>query len=151
MPTVEQAAPQMAEIGVILCSFSHAVERHPNLIECCQDSVVPPGDDFYAALNSKVFSNGSFVYVPAGVRCPMGLSSYFRINARNADQFGRTMIIAQPGSHKSATSKAAPPRGAPRTSSTPGWGARCARRRADQVLDGAELASGRRERARRHL
>jgi Fe-S cluster assembly scaffold protein SufB len=151
MPTVEQAAPQMAEIGVILCSFSHAVERHPNLIECCQGSVVPPGDDFYAALNSKVFSDGSFVYVPAGVRCPMELQSYFRINARNADQFGRTMIIAQPGSHKSATSKlhrlAARREPAPRR----GGGARCARRRADQVIDGAELVSGRRERARRHL
>jgi Fe-S cluster assembly protein SufB len=89
---------QLAEVGVIFCSFSHAVENHPELIERYLGSVVPPGDNFYAALNSAVFSDGSFVYVPEGVRCPMELSSYFRINARNTGQFERTLIIAEPGS-----------------------------------------------------
>jgi Fe-S cluster assembly protein SufB len=89
---------QLAEVGVIFCSFSHAVENHPELIEKYLGSVVPPGDNFYAALNSAVFSDGSFVYVPEGVRCPMELSSYFRINARNTGQFERTLIIAEPGS-----------------------------------------------------
>jgi len=92
---------QLAEAGVIFCSFSHAVENHPELIERYLGSVVPQGDNFYAALNSAVFSDGSFVYVPKGVRCPMELSSYFRINARNTGQFERTLIIAEPGSHVS--------------------------------------------------
>jgi Fe-S cluster assembly protein SufB len=92
---------QLAAVGVIFCSFSHAVEHHPELIERYLGSVVPPGDNFYAALNSAVFSDGSFVYVPAGVRCPMELSSYFRINARNTGQFERTLIIAEAGSQVS--------------------------------------------------
>ncbi len=92
---------QLAEVGVIFCSFSHAVEHHPELIERYLGSVVPVGDNFYAALNSAVFSDGSFVYVPAGVRCPMELSSYFRINARNTGQFERTLIIAEAGSQVS--------------------------------------------------
>ncbi|AIP52249.1 cysteine desulfurase activator complex subunit SufB [Burkholderia pseudomallei] len=90
---------QLAEAGVIFCSFSHAVEHHPELIERYLGTVVPPADNFYAALNSAVFSDGSFVYVPQGVRCPMELSSYFRINAQNTGQFERTLIIAEPGSH----------------------------------------------------
>ncbi|WP_145979545.1 Fe-S cluster assembly protein SufB [Ramlibacter tataouinensis] len=89
---------QLAEVGVIFCSFSHAVQNHPELVERYLGTVVPPGDNFYAALNSAVFSDGSFVYVPAGVRCPMELSSYFRINARNTGQFERTLIITEPGS-----------------------------------------------------
>jgi Fe-S cluster assembly protein SufB len=92
---------QLAEVGVIFCSFSHAVQHHPELIERYLGSVVPPGDNFYAALNSAVFSDGSFVYIPAGVRCPMELSSYFRINARNTGQFERTLIVAEAGSHVS--------------------------------------------------
>ena len=92
---------QLAEVGVIFCSFSHAVEHHPELVERYLGTVVPPGDNFYAALNSAAFSDGSFVYIPAGVRCPMELSSYFRINARNTGQFERTLIIAEPGSHVS--------------------------------------------------
>ena len=92
---------QLAEVGVIFCSFSHAVQQHPELIERYLGTVVPPGDNFYAALNSAVFSDGSFVYIPAGVRCPMELSSYFRINARNTGQFERTLIIAEAGSHVS--------------------------------------------------
>jgi Fe-S cluster assembly protein SufB len=92
---------QLAAVGVIFCSFSHAVEHHPELIERYLGSVVPPGDNFYAALNSAVFSDGSFVYIPEGVRCPMELSSYFRINARNTGQFERTLIIAEAGSQVS--------------------------------------------------
>ncbi|HET7524483.1 MAG TPA: Fe-S cluster assembly protein SufB, partial [Burkholderiaceae bacterium] len=92
---------QLAQVGVIFCSFSHAVEHHPELIERYLGSVVPVGDNFYAALNSAVFSDGSFVYIPAGVRCPMELSSYFRINARNTGQFERTLIIAEAGSQVS--------------------------------------------------
>ena len=92
---------QLARVGVIFCSFSHAVQHHPELIERYLGSVVPPGDNFYAALNSAVFSDGSFVYIPAGVQCPMELSSYFRINARNTGQFERTLIIAEPGSRVS--------------------------------------------------
>ena len=89
---------QLAEVGVIFCSFSHAVEHHPELVEKYLGSVVPVGDNFYAALNSAVFSDGSFVYIPKGVKCPMELSSYFRINARNTGQFERTLIIAEEGS-----------------------------------------------------
>ena len=92
---------QLAAVGVIFCSFSHAVEHHPELVERYLGSVVPIGDNFYAALNSAVFSDGSFVYVPEGVRCPMELSTYFRINARNTGQFERTLIIAEPGSEVS--------------------------------------------------
>src|SRR5690606_20007569 len=92
---------QLAAVGVIFCSFSHAVENHPELIERYLGSVVPMADNFYAALNSAVFSDGSFVYIPEGVRCPMELSSYFRINARNTGQFERTLIIAEPGSEVS--------------------------------------------------
>ena len=92
---------QLAAVGVIFCSFSHAVENHPELIERYLGSVVPQGDNFYAALNSAVFSDGSFVYIPEGVRCPMELSSYFRINARNTGQFERTLIIAEAGSQVS--------------------------------------------------
>lgn len=92
---------QLADVGVIFCSFSHAVQEHPELIEKYLGTVVPQGDNFYAALNSAVFSDGSFVYIPEGVRCPMELSSYFRINAQNTGQFERTLIIAEPGSHVS--------------------------------------------------
>ena len=86
---------QLADVGVIFCSFSHAVQEHPELIERYLGTVVPQGDNFYAALNSAVFSDGSFVYIPKGVKCPMELSSYFRINARDTGQFERTLIIAE--------------------------------------------------------
>ncbi|HRN76951.1 Fe-S cluster assembly protein SufB [Ottowia sp.] len=92
---------ELAKVGVIFCSFSHAVQNHPELIEKYLGMVVPQGDNFYAALNSAVFSDGSFVYIPEGVRCPMELSSYFRINAQNTGQFERTLIVAEPGSHVS--------------------------------------------------
>src|SRR5574337_183674 len=92
---------ELAKVGVIFCSFSEAVRNHPDLVRRYLGTVVPPTDNFYATLNSAVFSDGSFVYVPAGVRCPMELSSYFRINAANTGQFERTLIIAEPGSHVS--------------------------------------------------
>ena len=92
---------QLADVGVIFCSFSHAVQNHPELVEKYLGTVVPQGDNFYAALNSAVFSDGSFVYIPKGVRCPMELSSYFRINAQNTGQFERTLIIAEEGSQVS--------------------------------------------------
>ena len=89
---------QLAEVGVIFCSFSHAVQHHPELIEKYLGTVVPQSDNYYAALNSAVFSDGSFVYIPKGVKCPMELSSYFRINAQGTGQFERTLIIAEEGS-----------------------------------------------------
>ncbi len=88
---------KLAKAGVIFCSFSDAVHEHPELVERYLGSVVPPGDNFFAALNSAVFSDGSFVYVPAGVRCPMELSTYFRINAAKTGQFERTLLIAAEG------------------------------------------------------
>ncbi len=91
----------LAEAGVIFCSMSEAVENHPELIKEYIGSVVPQNDNFYAALNSAVFTDGSFVFVPKGVRCPMELSTYFRINAENTGQFERTLIIAEEGSYVS--------------------------------------------------
>lgn len=88
---------QLAEVGVIFCSFSEAVQEHPELVRKYLGTVVPPSDNFYAALNSAVFSDGSFVFIPKGVRCPMELSTYFRINARDTGQFERTLIIAEEG------------------------------------------------------
>jgi len=91
----------LADAGVIFCPFSEAVREHPELVRKYLGSVVPHGDNFYAALNSAVFSDGSFVYVPKGVRCPMELSTYFRINASNTGQFERTLIVADEGSYVS--------------------------------------------------
>jgi len=92
---------KLAEAGVIFCSFSEAVKNHPELVKKYLGTVVPPGDNFFAALNAAVFSDGSFCYVPKGVRCPMELSTYFRINAQNTGQFERTLIIADEGSYVS--------------------------------------------------
>jgi len=91
----------LAEAGVIFCSFSEAVRDHPELVRKYLGAVVPPHDNFYAALNSAVFSDGSFVYVPKGVRCPMELSTYFRINSANTGQFERTLIIVEEGAYVS--------------------------------------------------
>ena len=88
---------KLAELGIIFCSFSEAVKHHPDLVRQYLGSVVPYTDNFYATLNSAVFSDGSFVYVPKGMRCPMELSTYFRINARNTGQFERTLIVADLG------------------------------------------------------
>src|SRR5690242_1141685 len=92
---------RLSEAGVIFCSFSEAVQNHPALIEQYLGTVVPTGDNYFAALNSAVFSDGSFVYVPAGVRCPMELSTYFRINAAKTGQFERTLLIADKGAYVS--------------------------------------------------
>jgi Fe-S cluster assembly protein SufB len=92
---------KLAEVGVIFCSFSEAVHSHPELIKQYLGTVVPAGDNYYAALNSAVFSDGSFVFIPKGVRCPMELSTYFRINALNTGQFERTLIVAEEGAHVS--------------------------------------------------
>lgn len=92
---------KLGEIGVIFCSFSEAVKDHPELVKKYLGSVVPAADNFFAALNSAVFSDGSFVYIPKGVRCPMELSTYFRINAAQTGQFERTLIIADEGSQVS--------------------------------------------------
>ena len=92
---------KLADAGVIFCSFSEAVREHPELVERYLGTVVPQRDNFYAALNSAVFSDGSFAYIPKGVRCPMELSTYFRINAANTGQFERTLIIAEAGSYVS--------------------------------------------------
>jgi Fe-S cluster assembly protein SufB len=88
---------KLAEVGIIFCSFGEAVQEHPELVEKYLGSVVPPSDNFFAALNAAVFSDGSFVYVPKGVKCPVELSTYFRINAADTGQFERTLIIADEG------------------------------------------------------
>jgi Fe-S cluster assembly protein SufB len=92
---------KLAELGIIFCSFSAAAREHPDLVRRYLGSVVPMNDNYFAALNSAVFSDGSFCYIPKGVRCPMELSTYFRINAANTGQFERTLIIAEPGSYVS--------------------------------------------------
>ncbi|MCB9057084.1 MAG: Fe-S cluster assembly protein SufB [Calditrichae bacterium] len=92
---------KLSELGIIFCSMSEAVQNHPELVKKYLGSVVPATDNFYASLNSAVYSDGSFVYVPKGVRCPMELSTYFRINAQNTGQFERTLIVADEGSYVS--------------------------------------------------
>jgi Fe-S cluster assembly protein SufB len=92
---------KLAELGIIFCSFSEAVQEHPDLVRKYLGSVVPYSDNFFATLNSAVFTDGSFAYIPKGVRCPMELSTYFRINARNTGQFERTLLIAEDGAHVS--------------------------------------------------
>ena len=92
---------ELKKVGVIFCSFSEAVREHPELIKKYLGSVVPQSDNYYAALNAAVFSDGSFVYIPEGVRCPMELSTYFRINEKNTGQFERTLIIAEKGAYVS--------------------------------------------------
>lgn len=91
----------LSKMGIIFCSISEAIRKHPELVKEYLGSVVPPADNYFAALNSAVFSDGSFVYIPKGVRCPMELSTYFRINAANTGQFERTLIIADEGSYVS--------------------------------------------------
>jgi Fe-S cluster assembly protein SufB len=92
---------ELAKAGVIFCPISEAVHTHPELVKKYLGSVVPTSDNYYATLNSAVFSDGSFVYIPKGVRCPMELSTYFRINEQNTGQFERTLIIADEGAYVS--------------------------------------------------
>jgi Fe-S cluster assembly protein SufB len=107
---------ELAKAGVLFMPISEALQKHPDLVKQYLGTVVPVTDNFFATLNAAVFSDGSFVYVPPGVRCPMELSTYFRINERNTGQFERTLIIADKGS-----SKAARHRRVTRTSCTPRW------------------------------
>ncbi|MCA4901693.1 MAG: Fe-S cluster assembly protein SufB, partial [Rhodocyclaceae bacterium] len=88
---------KLAEVGIIFCSISEAVRDHPELVRRYMGSVVPTSDNFYAALNSAVFTDGSFVFIPKGVKCPMDLSTYFRINTQDSGQFERTLIVAEAG------------------------------------------------------
>lgn len=92
---------KLKDLGIIFCSFGEAVKNYPEIVKKYLGSVVPSGDNYFAALNSAVFSDGSFVYIPKGVRCPMELSTYFRINARNTGQFERTLIVAEEGAYVS--------------------------------------------------
>ena len=92
---------KLQEKGIIFCSMSEAVRENPDLVRKYLGSVVPYRDNYFAALNSAVFSDGSFVYIPKGIRCPMELSSYFRINARNTGQFERTLIVCEDGGYVS--------------------------------------------------
>src|SRR5262245_50137994 len=92
---------KLSSLGIVFCSFSEAVREHPDLVRKYLGSVVPITDNFFATLNSAVFSDGSFVYVPKGVRCPMELSTYFRINAADTGQFERTLIVADEGAYVS--------------------------------------------------
>ena len=92
---------KLAELGIVFCSFTEAVHNHPELVRKYLGSVVPANDNYFAALNSAVFTDGSFVYIPKGVRCPMELSTYFRINAANTGQFERTLVIADEGAYVS--------------------------------------------------
>src|SRR5204862_621893 len=91
----------VAKLGIIFCSFSEAVKNHPDLVRKYLGSVVPYTDNYFATLNSAVFSDGSFCYIPKGVRCPMELSTYFRINSAGTGQFERTLIIADEGAYVS--------------------------------------------------
>ena len=146
-----RSADKLAELGIIFCSFSEAVKDHPELVRKYLGSVVPYTDNFYATLNSAVFSDGSFVYVPKGVRCPMELSTYFRINAKNTGQFERTLIVADEGAycelprrlHRADARREPAARGGRRAGR--------ARSRDDQILDDSELVPGRQERQGRHL
>ena len=101
---------ELLEHGVIFCSISEAIKQYPDLVKKYMGSVVPVSDNYFTALNSAVFSDGSFVYIPKGVRCPMELSTYFRINERETGQFERTLIIAEDESYVSYLEGMRPPR-----------------------------------------
>ena len=142
---------ELSKVGVIFCPISEALQNHPELVKKYLGSVVPATDNFYATLNAAVFSEGSFVYIPEGVRCPMELSTYFRINAAKSGQFERTLIIAEKGSYVSYLEGCTAPQRdenqlARRRGRTGGDG-----RRRDQIFDRPELVSGRRRRQGRHL
>ena len=142
---------ELAKAGVIFCSISEAVKSHPELVQKYLGSVVPVTDNFYATLNSAVFSDGSFVYVPPGVRCPMELSTYFRINAESTGQFERTLIIADKGAYVSYLEGCTAPMRDKNQLHAAVVELDRARRCRDQILDGAELVSRRQARQGRHL
>ncbi len=142
---------QLAEKGIIFCSFTEAVHEHPDLVKKYLGSVVPYTDNFYAALNSAVFTDGSFCYIPKGVRCPMELSTYFRINAANTGQFERTLIVADEGAHVSYLEGCTAPMRDENQLHAAVVELVALERGRNQILDGAELVSRRRERQGRHL
>jgi Fe-S cluster assembly protein SufB len=142
---------ELEKQGIIFCPFSEAVRRCPEIVKKYLGSVVPYADNFFAALNSAVFSDGSFAYIPKGVRCPMELSTYFRINAQETGQFERTLIIAEEGSYVSYLEGCTAPMRRREPASRRGRRAGRPRRRRDQVLDGPELVSGRQAGQGRYL
>ena len=142
---------ELAKVGVLFMPISEAIHEHPELVKKYLSTVVPISDNFFATLNSAVFSDGSFVYVPPGVRCPMELSTYFRINEKNTGQFERTLIIADKGSYVSYLEGCTAPMRDEESAARRGGRVDRARRRRDQILDDPELVSGRRRRPRRHL
>ncbi len=142
---------ELNKMGIIFCSISEAIREYPDLVKQYLGSVVPPSDNYYATLNSAVFTDGSFCYIPKGVRCPMELSTYFRINEAKTGQFERTLLIADEGAYVSL-SRGLHGAGARRASTARGGG-RAGRHegRRDQVLDGPELVPGRQGRQGRRL
>jgi Fe-S cluster assembly protein SufB len=134
---------KLAEAGVIFCSFLRSGGKSPGTHRALLGTVVPYRDNFFAALNSAVFSDGSFVYIPKGVRCPMELSTYFRINAANTGQFERTLIVAEEGSHVSYLEGCTAPMRDENQLHAAVVELVAMKGRRDQVLDGAELVPGR--------
>ena len=134
---------KLAEVGVIFCPFSEALREHPELVRKYLGSVVPYTDNFFATLNSAVFSDGSFCYIPKGVRCPMELSTYFRINAANTGQFERTLIVADEGSYVSYLEGCTAPMRGRKPIARGSSGVSRSRRGGDQILYGPELVPGR--------
>ncbi len=142
---------KLAEMGIIFCSFSEAVQEHPELVKKYLGTVVPPSDNFFAALNSAVFSDGSFCYIPKGVRCPMELSTYFRINAENTGQFERTLIVADEGAYVSYLEGCTAPMRDTNQLHAAVVELVALDNANDQVFDSAELVSGRQRGQRRNL
>ena len=142
---------KLGELGIIFCSFSEAVQNHPDLVKKYLGSVVPYNDNFFAALNSAVFSDGSFVYIPKGVRCPMELSTYFRINAANTGQFERTLIVADEDSYVSYLEGCTAPMRDENQLHAAVVELVTLDRGPDKIFDGAELVSRGRQRRRWHL
>jgi Fe-S cluster assembly protein SufB len=142
---------ELKAAGVIFMPISEAIREHPELVKKYLGTVVPTSDNYFATLNSAVFSDGSFVYVPPGVRCPMELSTYFRINERNTGQFERTLIIADKGAYVSYLEGCTAPQRDENQLHAAVVELGHARRRRDQIFDGAELVSRQFRRRRRHL
>ena len=142
---------ELSKHGVIFCSFSEAAREHPELVQRYLGSVVPVGDNYFAALNSAVFTDGSFVYIPKGVRCPMELSTYFRINAMNTGQFERTLIVADEGSYVSYLEGCTAPMRDENQLHAAVVELVAHDGRPDQILHGAELVPRRQRRQGRHL
>ncbi len=142
---------ELAKLGIIFCSMGEAVREHPELVRRYLGTVVPQNDNFFAALNSAVFSDGSFAYVPPGVRCPMELSTYFRINAAKSGQFERTLVIADAGSYVSYLEGCTAPQRDENQLHAAVVELIAHADAPDQIFNRAELVPGRRRGPRRHL